>query len=48
MRARDPVEGEVIHQGSGWYNIILDGEVVETGIRGETEANRRLEQHLHT
>ena len=29
---------EVVHVGSGWYEVQVDGEVAEDGIRGEEAA----------
>jgi hypothetical protein len=36
MRASQEIE--IVHTGSGWYEIRMAGEVVEDGIRGEESA----------
>jgi hypothetical protein len=37
MRPSEP-SVEVIHVGSGWYEVRVGGEVAEDGIRGEEAA----------
>jgi hypothetical protein len=42
MRASQ--ETEVVHVGSGWYEVRVGGEVVEDGIRGEESAQEIAEE----
>jgi len=39
------VEAEYRHKGSGWYEIVVDGDVVEDGIRGKDAAQQALNKY---
>lgn len=32
------------HTGAGWYDILKDGEVVESSIRGQVSAQERIDE----